>query len=168
MAVADDEPILLAEVAAELVRGIPGYPSLGSAAAGGWLKQVELQELPEIVARTGSPSACRAPASPRRNARNEPKTAAAFCITIRRMQHRLAQATTVFTRPLLRLRRPRSLRSSVRGRCIRRSAVRDGEARAEWWRVHSEARPIGGRGLALPVPQSWIRNNSPGHPASLS
>ena len=28
MAVADDEPVLLAEVAAELARGIPGYPSL--------------------------------------------------------------------------------------------------------------------------------------------
>jgi predicted nucleic acid-binding protein len=50
MAVADDEPVLLAEVAAELTQGIPGYPSLGSAAAGGWLKQVELQELPELAA----------------------------------------------------------------------------------------------------------------------
>ncbi|HEV3381334.1 MAG TPA: hypothetical protein VG142_10175 [Trebonia sp.] len=50
MAVADDEPVLLAEVAAELARGIPGYPSLGSAAAGGWLKQVELEELPELAA----------------------------------------------------------------------------------------------------------------------
>ena len=50
MAVADDEPVLLAEVAAELAQGIPGYPSLGSAAAGGWLKQVELQELPELAA----------------------------------------------------------------------------------------------------------------------
>lgn len=50
VAVADDEPILLAEVAAELVRGIPGYPSLGKAAAGGWLKQVELEELPELAA----------------------------------------------------------------------------------------------------------------------
>jgi hypothetical protein len=49
-AVADDEPVLLAEVAAELARGIPGYPSLGSAAAGGWLKQVELEELPELAA----------------------------------------------------------------------------------------------------------------------
>jgi hypothetical protein len=39
MAVADDEPVLLAEVAAELARGIPDYPSLGSA-AGGWLKHV--------------------------------------------------------------------------------------------------------------------------------
>ena len=28
MAVADDEPVFLAEVAAELARGIPGYPSL--------------------------------------------------------------------------------------------------------------------------------------------
>jgi hypothetical protein len=49
-AVAGDEPVLLAEVAAELARGIPGYPSLGNAAAGGWLKQVELQELPELAA----------------------------------------------------------------------------------------------------------------------
>jgi hypothetical protein len=37
-AVADDDPVLLAEVAAELAQGIPGYPSLGSAMAGGWLK----------------------------------------------------------------------------------------------------------------------------------
>ncbi len=50
MAVADDEPLLLAEVAAELIQGIPGYPSLGTAAAGGWLKQVELQEISEIAA----------------------------------------------------------------------------------------------------------------------
>jgi predicted nucleic acid-binding protein len=50
IAVADDEPVLLAEVAAELARGVPGYPSLGSAATGGWLKQVELQELPELAA----------------------------------------------------------------------------------------------------------------------
>jgi hypothetical protein len=50
MAVADDEPVLLAEVAAELARGIPGYPSLESAAAGSWLKQVELEELPELAA----------------------------------------------------------------------------------------------------------------------
>jgi hypothetical protein len=35
MLVADDEPILLAEVATELARGVSGYPSLGSAAAGG-------------------------------------------------------------------------------------------------------------------------------------
>ena len=49
MAVADDEPVLLAEVAAELARGVAGYPSLGSAAAGGWLKQVELEELPELA-----------------------------------------------------------------------------------------------------------------------
>jgi hypothetical protein len=44
IAVADDEPVLLAEVAAELARGIPSYPPLGSAAAGGWLKQVELED----------------------------------------------------------------------------------------------------------------------------
>jgi predicted nucleic acid-binding protein len=50
VAVADDEPILLAEVAAELIRGISGYPPLGIATAGGWLKQVELQELQEIAA----------------------------------------------------------------------------------------------------------------------
>lgn len=48
--VAADEPVLLAEVAAELARGIPGYPSLGNAAAGGWLNQAELQELPELAA----------------------------------------------------------------------------------------------------------------------
>ena len=50
MAVADDEPVLLAEVAAELARGIPSYPLLGSAAAEGWLKQAELEELPELAA----------------------------------------------------------------------------------------------------------------------
>lgn len=49
-AVAGDEPVLLAEVAAELVRGIPDHPLLGTAAAGAWLKQVELEELPELVA----------------------------------------------------------------------------------------------------------------------
>jgi predicted nucleic acid-binding protein len=48
--VADDEPILLAEVAMELARGVSGYPPLGSAVAGGWLKQVELAELQEIAA----------------------------------------------------------------------------------------------------------------------
>ena len=50
MVVADDEPILLAEVATELARGVSGYPSLGNAAAGGWLKEVELEELQEIAA----------------------------------------------------------------------------------------------------------------------
>jgi predicted nucleic acid-binding protein len=50
IAVADDEPVLLAEVAGELVHGIPGHPSLGSATAGGWLKQVQLEELPELAA----------------------------------------------------------------------------------------------------------------------
>jgi hypothetical protein len=50
MAVADGEPVLLAEVAAELVKGVHGYPSLGSAAASGWLKQVELEELSELAA----------------------------------------------------------------------------------------------------------------------
>jgi hypothetical protein len=50
IAIADDEPILLAEVATELARGIPGYPPLGNAAEGGWLKQVELEGLPEPAA----------------------------------------------------------------------------------------------------------------------
>jgi predicted nucleic acid-binding protein len=50
MAVADDEPVLLAEVAAELAQGVPSYPPLGSAAAGGWLKPVGLEELPELAA----------------------------------------------------------------------------------------------------------------------
>ena len=50
IAVADDEPVLLAEVAAELAQGVISYPSLGRAAAAGWLKQVELQELPELAA----------------------------------------------------------------------------------------------------------------------
>lgn len=49
-AVADDEPVLLAEVAAELARGIPTNPSLVSVAAGGWLNQVELEQLSELVA----------------------------------------------------------------------------------------------------------------------
>jgi hypothetical protein len=53
MAVADDEPVLLAEVAAELARGVPGYPALGSAAAGDWLKQAELEELPAGRQRRG-------------------------------------------------------------------------------------------------------------------
>ncbi len=48
-AVAGDEPVLLAEVATELVRGIPGTPSLGNS-AGDWLKQVELEDLPELAA----------------------------------------------------------------------------------------------------------------------
>ncbi len=48
-AVAGDEPVLLAEVATELVRGIPGTPALGNA-AGDWLKQVELEDLPELAA----------------------------------------------------------------------------------------------------------------------
>jgi hypothetical protein len=50
MVVADDEPVLVAEVAAELARGVSGYPSLGNATAGGWLKRVELEELQEIAA----------------------------------------------------------------------------------------------------------------------
>jgi predicted nucleic acid-binding protein len=51
VAVADDEPVLLAEVAAELARGIPGYPPLGSVRTGGWLKCADLlQELPELAA----------------------------------------------------------------------------------------------------------------------
>ena len=50
MAVASDEPVLLAEVAAELARGVPDYPSLGGAEAANWLKSVELAELPELAA----------------------------------------------------------------------------------------------------------------------
>jgi hypothetical protein len=50
MAVADDEPVLLAEVAAELAQSVPSYPPLGNAAAGGRLKPVELEELPELAA----------------------------------------------------------------------------------------------------------------------
>jgi predicted nucleic acid-binding protein len=50
MAVADDQPVLVAEVAAELARGVPGYPALGCAAEGGWVKQAELEELPELAA----------------------------------------------------------------------------------------------------------------------
>jgi predicted nucleic acid-binding protein len=50
IAIADDEPVLLEEVAAELVRGIPDYPSLGTVAGGGWLKQVELERLEELAA----------------------------------------------------------------------------------------------------------------------
>jgi predicted nucleic acid-binding protein len=50
VAVVGDEPILLAEVAAELARGIPNHPSLERAAAAGWLKQVELEELAELAA----------------------------------------------------------------------------------------------------------------------
>jgi hypothetical protein len=49
-AVADDEPVLLAEVAAELARGVPDHPSLGDAEAANWLKPVELAELPELAA----------------------------------------------------------------------------------------------------------------------
>ena len=41
-----------------------------------------------------------------------------------------AKRRPALTRPLPHLRRPRSLRSSVRGRCIRRSVVRDEGARA--------------------------------------
>ena len=40
----------VAEIAAELVQGISGHPWLGIAAAGGWLEQVELDELPELAA----------------------------------------------------------------------------------------------------------------------
>jgi hypothetical protein len=49
-AVADDEPVLVAEVGAELIQGITDYPSLGSAVSDGWLKPVELEELPELAA----------------------------------------------------------------------------------------------------------------------
>jgi predicted nucleic acid-binding protein len=50
MAVASDEPVLLAGVAAELARGVPDYPSLGDAQAASWLKPVDLTELPELAA----------------------------------------------------------------------------------------------------------------------
>jgi predicted nucleic acid-binding protein len=50
MAVAGDEAIVPAEVAVELARGVSAYPALGSAAAGGWLKQVELGEITELAA----------------------------------------------------------------------------------------------------------------------
>jgi predicted nucleic acid-binding protein len=50
MAVAADEPVLLAEVAAELARGVTDYPSLGNAEAANWLRPVELAELPELAA----------------------------------------------------------------------------------------------------------------------
>jgi len=50
VAAGDDEPVLLAEVAAELERGVPAYPALGRVAATGWLKFVELEELPEVAA----------------------------------------------------------------------------------------------------------------------
>jgi predicted nucleic acid-binding protein len=49
-AVADDEPVLLAEVAAELARGIADYPSLEDAVSGDWLKRVGLEELLELAA----------------------------------------------------------------------------------------------------------------------
>jgi hypothetical protein len=54
MVVAGDDPILLAEVVTELARGVSGYPSLGSAAAGDWLKQAELEELQEIARSPGT------------------------------------------------------------------------------------------------------------------
>jgi predicted nucleic acid-binding protein len=50
IAVADDRPILLGEVAKELVRGIPDYPPLGDAVAAEWLQQVEIEELTELAA----------------------------------------------------------------------------------------------------------------------
>jgi predicted nucleic acid-binding protein len=50
IAVTCDESFLLAEVAAELARGISQYPALGSYATRAWLKQVELQELTELAA----------------------------------------------------------------------------------------------------------------------
>jgi predicted nucleic acid-binding protein len=53
VAAGEDEPTLLAEVAAELERGILAYPALGRVAASGWLKIVELQELPEVAAFAG-------------------------------------------------------------------------------------------------------------------
>jgi predicted nucleic acid-binding protein len=50
VAAGEDEPVLLAEVAAELERGVPAYPVLGRVAAAGWLKAAELEELPEVAA----------------------------------------------------------------------------------------------------------------------
>jgi predicted nucleic acid-binding protein len=50
VAIASDEPILLAEVAAELARGVGDYPSLGRAETIGWLKKAELAEVPELMA----------------------------------------------------------------------------------------------------------------------
>ena len=51
MAVAGDEPVLLAEVAAELVQGIQGYPSLGTAASGGLLAVGVGEEWRELGAK---------------------------------------------------------------------------------------------------------------------
>ena len=51
IAVAGDEPVLLAEVAAELVPGIQGYPSLGSAASGGLLAVGVGEEWRELGAK---------------------------------------------------------------------------------------------------------------------
>jgi predicted nucleic acid-binding protein len=48
--VAGHECILLAEVAAELVRGITLYPSLGEVSAESWLRPTELSEIKELAA----------------------------------------------------------------------------------------------------------------------
>jgi predicted nucleic acid-binding protein len=50
---AGDEGILLAEVAAELVKGVAIYPSLGVISAESWLRPVELDELKELAAFAG-------------------------------------------------------------------------------------------------------------------
>lgn len=50
IAVADDQPILLKEVAEELARGILAYPPLAAAMAAEWLQQVEIEELAELAA----------------------------------------------------------------------------------------------------------------------
>jgi hypothetical protein len=46
---ADNEPVLLAEVARELEKGAPQHPSLDDAAKA-WLKPVELTEIAELAA----------------------------------------------------------------------------------------------------------------------
>jgi hypothetical protein len=58
LAAGEDEPVLLAEVAAELTRGVPAYPALGRVAAAGWLKIVELAELPEVAAFAAFKAVC--------------------------------------------------------------------------------------------------------------
>jgi len=47
---AGDECLLLAEVMAELVKGVAAYPSLGTVSAESWLQPTELKELKELAA----------------------------------------------------------------------------------------------------------------------
>ena len=47
---ADDECVLLAEVLAELVKGVAVYPSLGMISAESWLQRAALNELDELAA----------------------------------------------------------------------------------------------------------------------